>query len=251
LAVSYKTCPVNRILMAEHCIINISRFRAVLFDMDGVITDTMPLHLKAWQEAFKPYGITVDKMDVYLREGMQSKVMAQSIAGEKHRGLSQEDLEKIVSEKARLFDRETATGVKVFGGVPETLKMLRNNGIKTALVTGSRSESAKQVLRKSGLEGLFDVIVTGDDTQNGKPSPDPYLAGITKLGVDHINCVVVENAPLGIRSARAAGVDYVIAVTTSLDASHLKDADDIMNSLTELEQCLARRFAAIPGPASP
>lgn len=237
--------------MAEHCIIDISRYRAVLFDMDGVITDTMPIHLKAWQEAFKPYGVTVDKMDVYLREGMQSKRMAQSIAGDKQKNLSQEDLAKIVSEKALLFDREASTGARAFDGVSVTLRMLRNNGIKTALVTGSRSESAKQVLRKVGLGEMFDVIITGDDTENGKPSPDPYLAGIQKLAVDRLNCVVVENAPLGIKSARAAGVDYVLAVTTSLDASYLKDADDVMNSLSELGQCLARRFAAIPGPAGP
>ena len=236
--------------MAEHCIINISRFRAVLFDMDGVITDTMPVHLKAWQEAFRPYGVTVEKMDVYLREGMPSRVMARSIAGEKKIAIGEEDLRKIVEEKSAYFDREVSAGVKVFDGVPGILRMLRNNGIKTAVVTGSRTGSAKAVLRKAGVEELFDLVITGDDTENGKPSPDPYITAMGRLDVSRINCVVVENAPLGIESAKAAGAEYVIAVTTSLDASYLKEADDIMTSAADLETCLARRFAALPGPTS-
>lgn len=222
-----------------------------MFDMDGVITDTMPVHLKAWQEAFRPYEVTVDRMDVYLREGMQSKAMAAGIAGEKKKSLSTEDLDKIVSDKAAIFDRDAAEHARTFDGVPGILRMLRNNGIKTALVTGSRAKSAKTVLHKVGVEELFDLIITGDDTANGKPSPDPYLTAMSRLDVSRINCVVVENAPLGIQSAKAAGAEYVIGVTTSLDASYLKEADDVMASVTELEQCIARRFAAIPGPASP
>lgn len=237
--------------MAEHCSINISRFRAVLFDMDGVITDTMPVHLKAWQEAFEPYGITIERTDVYLREGMQTRLMGRAIIEEKKIAISAGDLEKIIRDKSALFEREARAQARAFEGVPETLKMIRNNGIKTALVTGSSTESVKSVLRKAGLEGMFDVIITGEDTQKGKPSPDPYETAMRRLGVNRIDCVAVENSPLGIKSAKAAGVEYVIAVTTSLDAPYLREADDIMSSTTELEQCLARRFAAIPGPASP
>jgi beta-phosphoglucomutase len=232
--------------MAEHCSIFITRYRAVLFDMDGVITDTMPIHLKAWQEAFRPCGIFVDKMDVYLREGMQSRAMAQEIAKEKGICLGNEDLDRIVAEKTRIFDSEASANAKAYDGVPATLRMLRNNGMRTALVTGSKASSADKVLRAAGVRELFDVIVTGDDTKKGKPDPGPYLKGIEKTGVDRLDCVVVENAPLGIRSAKAAGVDYVIAVTTTLEPSCLREADDIMESFSDLEQCLARRFAARP-----
>jgi beta-phosphoglucomutase len=232
--------------MAGHCTVFISRYRAALFDMDGVITDTMPTHLKAWQEAFRPYGVDVEKMDVYVREGMQSKVMAREIAEEKGQGLSEGDLEKVVEAKGKIFDRIAGGSARAYDGAAEMLKMLRNNGLKTALVTGSRSASARKVLQTAGVEGLFDIIVTGDDTEKGKPGPEPYLKAIEKCGVDRLNCIVVENAPLGIRSAKAAGVDYVIAVTTSLGADYLKEADDIMDSVAKLEQCLARRFAARP-----
>jgi beta-phosphoglucomutase len=232
--------------MAEHCSIFITRYRAVLFDMDGVITDTMPIHLKAWQEAFRPCGISVEKMDVYLREGMKSRPMAQEIAKEKGVCLKDEDLDRIVAEKTRIFDGEAAAYARTYEGVPETLRMLRNNGLRTALVTGSKASSADKVLRAAGVRELFEVIVTGDDTNKGKPDPDPYLKGIEKTGLNRLDCIVVENAPLGIRSAKAAGVDYVIAITTTLEPSYLREADDIMESVSDLEQCLARRFAARP-----
>ena len=232
--------------MAEHCSIFISRYRAALFDMDGVVTDTMPLHLKAWQEAFRPSGIEVRKMDVYLREGMQTRTMGREIAKDKGLDISDASLDRIVAEKSRIFDAEAAAGARAYDGAVPTLTMLRNNGLKTVLVTGSKAASARVVLRAVGLEGLFDAMVTGDDTDRGKPGPDPYLKGIAKAGVSPLDCVVVENAPLGIQSARAAGVDYVIAVATTLDRSHLLEADDVMGSIAEMEMCLARRFAAHP-----
>ena len=232
--------------MAEHCSIFITRYRAVLFDMDGVVTDTMPIHLKAWQEAFRPYGITVEKMDIYLREGMQSRAMSLAIARDKGVQISEGDTGKLVAEKTRIFEEDAGGNAKAYDGVPEMLRMLRNNGMRTALVTGSKASSVDRVLGAAGIRDLFDVIVTGDDTSRGKPDPDPYLKAIGKVGVNRLDCVVVENAPLGIRSAREAGVDYVIAVTSTLDASYLQEADDVMASAAELEQCIARRFAARP-----
>ncbi len=232
--------------MAEHCSIFITRYRAVLFDMDGVITDTMPLHLKSWQEAFRPSGIIVEKMDVYIREGMQSRRMGREIADEKGADISDEALARIVEEKTRLFDREVSANARAFKGVPETLRMLRNNGLRTALVTGSKTGSANKALSTAGVRGLFDVIVTGDDTKNGKPSPEPYEEAMRRLRLHPLDCVVVENAPLGVHSAKAAGVGYVIAVTTTIDSSYLREADDVMGSAADLEECLARRFAARP-----
>ena len=89
--------------MAEHCIVEISIYRAVLFDMDGVISDTMPLHYEAWRRAFETSGITVEKMDVYLREGMTTRSMAEKIAEAKSRRLSQEQMNQIVEDKSDLI----------------------------------------------------------------------------------------------------------------------------------------------------
>lgn len=235
--------------MADRCSVEIYIFRAVLFDMDGVITDTMPLHYESWRRAFEMYGVNVYTMDVYLREGMRSEEMARAIAGDKGKDLPGDTIKKIVEEKTRIFEGLSMESAKAFDGVPETLRMLRNNGIKLALVTGSRRSSVDVVLKKVGLDSAFDVIVGAGDVKEGKPSPEPYLAAMEKLDMPALNCVVVENAPLGIISARAAKAGYVIALTTTLEASYLEEADETEPSFSDLQKCLARQFKSIPGRA--
>jgi beta-phosphoglucomutase len=235
--------------MDERCSVEIFIYRAALFDMDGVITDTMPLHYESWKRTFEPHGIVVQKMDVYLREGMTTAAMGREIARGKGVELSDEELREIVAEKARVFSELVRERASTYEGVDETLRMLRNNGLKLALVTGSMRISARAVLEKVGLEDAFDAIVGAEDVSEGKPGPEPYLAAMKKLNVPALDCVVVENAPLGIKSAKAAKAGFVIALTTTLDAPYLQEADEIASSFSDLEQCLARRFEAKPGRA--
>jgi beta-phosphoglucomutase len=235
--------------MPEKCSVQITYYRAVLFDMDGVITDTMPLHLESWKRAFEPYGVHVDKMDVYLREGMTSMVMAREIARAKGKEPGIEDFKLIVEDKTRIFNGLVKGRARAYDGVKETLRVLRNNGIKLALVTGSKRGSAEAVLKEAGLQDAFEVIVGAEDVKNGKPDPEPYLQAMKKLSTPALDCVVVENAPLGIKAAKAAKAGFVIALETTLDASYLGEADEVDPSFAELEQCLYRRFEARPGRA--
>ncbi len=235
--------------MAERCSVKIFLYRAVLFDMDGVIADTMPLHYESWRRAFESLGVHVDRMDVYLREGMTTMQMGEDIAASKGRRFSQGELGSIVELKTRIFNELVSAGVRMYEGVPETLMMLRNNGMRLALVTGSRRVSAMSVLKNLGIEGSFDAIVAAEDVRRGKPDPEPYLAAMRAVDVPALNCVVVENAPLGIRAARAARAGYIIAIATTLDEAYLKEADEVIPSFPELEQCIARRLEARPGRA--
>jgi beta-phosphoglucomutase len=235
--------------MADRCSVDIYYYRAALFDMDGVVTDTMPLHYESWRRAFERAGVSVDKMDVYLREGMTSMAMAREISQAKGKELSDEDIEAIVGEKTRIFNSLVKEQARAYDGVKVTLSMLRGNDIRLALVTGSKRESVAEVLKKIGLEDAFDVIVGADDVSSGKPGPEPYLSAMKKLDMPALDCVVVENAPLGIKSAKAAKAGYIIAIATTLDPSYLQDADEIASSFSELGQCFARRFEARPGRA--
>ncbi len=148
----------------------------------------------------------------------------------------------MVEQKRELYRKLAAGHIQMYPGVKNTMDLLRDNGIKLALVSGSNRISVTKVLDEIGMTGKFDAVVTGADTERGKPYPDPYLKRMNMLGIPGENSVVVENAPLGIKSAKAAGVDYVIAVTTTLPESYLREADDIMPSFTDIEDCLARRF---------
>lgn len=129
--------------MAERCSVEITIYRAMLFDMDGVITDTMPFHFEACKRAFEPYGISVSREDVYLREGMATSAMGEEIARAKGKEPSGEDLKKIVAAKTGIFNDLAIGRAKAYDGVPETLRMLRGNGIRLALVTGSKAHLFK------------------------------------------------------------------------------------------------------------
>jgi beta-phosphoglucomutase len=179
---------------------------------------------------------------IYKTEGMPSLETGKAIVKEKGAHLTDQQISKLIENKREIYRSMAARDAKTYPGVPETLKMLRENGIKLALITGSNLKTATMVIRKVGLVGAFDVVVTADDTPRGKPYPDPYLKGMKELGVPPENCVVVENAPLGIAAAKAAGAGYVIGVTTTLPEEYLKGADDIMPAFVDLEECLARRL---------
>lgn len=228
--------------MAATCRIDVKKYRTVLFDLDGVITDTMGLHYEAYRQAFAKYGLQVTPLEIYELEGMPSREVGKALVKRKGARLTDKQVLKAVEDKREIYRSLAAKDAKTFPGVPETLKMLRKNGIKLALVTGSNLKTVTEVLKKTGLEGAFDIVVSGDDTSRGKPYPDPYLKGMERLGIPPANSVVVENAPLGLASAKAADVGYVIGVTTTLPAEYLKGADDIMPSFADLEECLARRL---------
>ena len=123
---------------------------------------------------------------------------------------------------------------ELYPGVLELLEELRAKGILIAVVTAALGER----LRRSCPEGFlerFDAVVTGNDLKEGKPSPAPYLCGAAKLGMSPDVCIVVENAPLGIESAKKAG-SYCIALCTTLDHKYLAAADEVLNSFTDLRR---------------
>ena len=234
--------------MEKSCLIDAEKYHAVLFDMDGVITDTMGLHYEAYRRAFAKYGIEVSRLEIYVLEGMPSMDVGREIVKAKAIRLSEPDIKNLIEEKREIYRSLAENEARTFPGVPETLAMLREHGIQLALITGSNLLSVHKTLWKVGLDKAFDMIVTAYDTPRGKPYPDPYASGMEKLGVQKENCVVIENAPLGIRSAKAAGAGYVIAVTTTLPPEYLKEADDIMLAFTEIEDCLARRLVGARQP---
>lgn len=204
----------------------------IIFDMDGVISDSMPFHAKAWKEAFAAFGFDVEDFEIYIREGMKGMETIEGIIKERNLSISQEEMEQIYKRKSEVFDR--IFEVKLMPGMYKLLTTLRNSGHKLGLVTGSRHAAAKAVLR-NGLENMFDVVIAGEMVTNGKPDPEPYLKAVSMLGVEKEDCLVIENAPLGITSAKRAGLTCY-AVATSLPKTYLKDADKIFNNTEEISE---------------
>jgi HAD superfamily hydrolase (TIGR01509 family) len=187
--------------------------KAVLFDMDGVLYNSMPFHVCAWSEVSARYRLDYTPEDFYLLEGRTGgSTLDELFLRTFGREATDEEKKRIYQEKVDLFNR-LDTG-QVMPGAPEVLKQTQALGLKSLLVTGSGQHSLIDKLNQD-FPGCFrrEEMVTAFDVQYGKPHPEPYLMGLLKAGVTAGEALVVENAPLGVRSAVAAGI-FTIAVNT-------------------------------------
>ena len=188
-------------------------FRAVLFDMDGVLYDSMPYHAKAWHRAMADYGYHLPEEEVYMHEG-RTGASTINLVSLRERGIeeSEERIQEIYRVKSGYFNEFPPA--EPMPGALELLHKLQAQGLKILIVTGSGQHSLLDKLNHH-YPGIFrrEFMVTAFDVKHGKPHPEPYLMGMEKGGLRPDECVVVENAPLGVRAAKAAGI-FTIAVNT-------------------------------------
>lgn len=207
-----------------------TKFKAIIFDMDGVIVDSMPYHYISWFETLKPYGVSLTAFDIYEREGeMWQKSLKELL---EHDGVEVNNkiLNKAITVKKKLFKKYFKRFI--FAGAEEFLNCIKNKDYKLALVSGTPEKEIRKILPGKIIK-LFDVIVAGDHVKKGKPNPEPYLKAAKKLKLSPKDCAVVENAPLGIEAAKKAGM-FCFAITTSLPKPFLKMADVIVEKLEDI-----------------
>jgi len=207
------------------------KYKAVLFDFDGVIAETLPYHVRAWQKAFADYKIKILPDDIYFREGQIANSIAADMAIEKGLKLDDHEIDIIVKNKRQIFNN--ITKAQVYPGTKRIVNQLRTMTVKIGIVTGSILSNVSVITGEKFLDN-FGTIVTGDSVINNKPHPEPFLTGAKKLGVNPQECVVIENAPLGIKAAKAAGM-YCIAVKTTIkDDKYLNQADLIVDDMSKI-----------------
>lgn len=189
------------------------RLRAVLFDMDGVLYNSMPSHAKAWHRAMAHFGYDLPEQEAYMHEG-RTGASTINIVSRRQRGVeeSEERIQEIYRVKSQFFNEYPPA--EPMPGALKLLHKLQAQGLKILIVTGSGQASLLDRLNHH-FPGVFsrELMVTAFDVQCGKPDPEPYLMGLQKGGLRAEECVVVENAPLGVRAAKAAGI-FTIAVNT-------------------------------------
>jgi len=213
--------------------------KAFLFDMDGVLYDSMPGHVQAWRDVMLEFGIPSTLDDFYLLEGRTgcSTIDALFIRHFGH-GATDEEKKNIYRLKTERFIKMAGYNQAMPGSI-EVLEKVKKAGLMRVIVTGSGQKSLFENI-DNHFPGYFNrsLMVTAYDVKIGKPHPEPYLMGLKKAGITANEAIVVENAPLGVEAAKAAGI-FTIAVNTGpLNNKILQDAgaDVIYGSMTELSE---------------
>lgn len=214
--------------------------RVALIDMDGVIFDSMKYHAAAWEQVMAELGIEYSREDVYQYEGMTGtaiiNILFQRALGH---GVSDEYARELYNKKSEIF-RQIGT-IDPMPGSDRMLKALKERGIRCIVVTGSAQKALLNSI-DTHYPGIFQPgdRITAHDVTHGKPDPEPYLKGLTLSGVKPEEAFVIENAPLGVKAGKAAGL-FTIAVTTGPIPRPLfeeQGADVIFGSMPEFADTL-------------
>jgi beta-phosphoglucomutase len=214
---------------------NNRRFKAILFDMDGVLVDSMNYHMQSWKQLLENDGIFVTERFIYEHEGAMGQDIIENLFHKTGLPIDSNQILEIYDRQNRIFREEYLGKVRLY---PETLPLIsgfQQRGLRLGLVTSSRMNLVEQIWEDyQGLD-RFEAIVTADDVTRFKPNPDPYLKALEKLKQEPESCLVVENAPSGIQSAKAAGLTCY-AVASTLPPAYLQASDRIFPSLKALAE---------------
>lgn len=209
------------------------RAKGVIFDLDGVLLDSVPAHFDAWRHAFDAYGYGFDH-DAYRShvDGRLARDGARAVMT----GATDGDIDGAVELKERLYRARVDDGqFEVFPDAREAVERLYRQGIPMAVA--SSSPVAAHILDLADLTSRFAVIVGGDDVTRGKPAPDAFLLAATHLALPPRDCLVIEDSVAGLAAARAGGFK-AIGVRRPPETGPGLDADRTIASLKELESCL-------------
>ncbi len=187
--------------------------KAVLFDMDGVLFNSMPNHARAWNEAMKHYGMHLSCEEAYLHEG-RTGASTINIVSQRERGhdATPEEIERIYQTKTEIFN--SYPKAERMPGAWEAIRQMKADGLTIMVVTGSGQASLLERLNRNFPDTFRqELMVTAYDVKHGKPSPEPYLMALEKAGLHPNEAIVVENAPMGVHAGVAAGI-FTVAVNT-------------------------------------
>ena len=217
--------------------LDMNNIEGILFDFDGVIGDTIGDLCKTWQMALRDFNVNIGLDDYPPLEGMDMYEIARVLGRKYGREFTDEECKKVKETKDRYYLENCK--FKFFPEVYLLVDYLLKSGKRLVIVTASPREKVERTVSSDFL-GNFEAVVTMEDTQLKKPNPEPYFAVMKKLNLSADKCVVIENAPYGITSAKWAGI-YCIALATTMSKEYLKEADKVFSNHSELLEFLKRQ----------
>ncbi|MBK5273501.1 MAG: HAD family phosphatase [Desulfuromonadales bacterium] len=214
---------------------------AVIFDFDGVIVDTEPLHYAAFQRLLEPLGLGFSWEDyVAIYMGFDDRDAFVEAFKRSQNGLNPAQLQELIDAKAAVFQEVIRDGISAYPGVVSLIRSIREHHIPLAISSGALRSDITPILETLGITDCFDIIVTAEDVVKSKPDPESYTLAYARLNefrsLDLLpeQVLAIEDTPAGISSAKGAGL-RVIAVTNSYPATHLSGADYIVTTLDTAE----------------
>lgn len=219
-----------------------AKLSAVALDMDGVVANSNPLHSKAATQALKDLGLNVPDGEWEKLFGRPIHKIAKLILEQYgSKPPTEEDIEDLIKSKTAIYQKLATTQLKAIEGVAEFIDYAKRSFEQVSLVTSSPRLLVDSNLAKMGLAGQFDVEVTMEDITIGKPDPEPYLLACKKMHLQPHEVLVVEDAPSGVQSAKAAKC-FTVAITTTFPAKLLEESspDLVVDSFKELEEFLSK-----------
>jgi HAD superfamily hydrolase (TIGR01509 family) len=234
-------CDISINEVSRALLSSLSPLEAVIFDCDGVLVDTEPIHYQAFQHILAPLGLGYG-YDAYVERyiGYDDREAFLEVFREAGRSIDANELSKLIQAKSEALEQIVAKGISTFPGLVSLVRELLAYQAPLAVASGSLRHEICLYLRFLGFEDAFPVIVAADDVRQSKPDPETYILALERLkqtpGFVDLNpqrCAAIEDTPAGIESARGAGL-FVVGVTHSVPASELSKADIVVDSLTQL-----------------
>ena len=214
--------------------------RAVIFDFDGVITDSEILHLRAFNQALAQHGMEITKEDYYKDYlGLSDLDLLNLLVGKSLLKGDAREIANLAEQKKQAFEKLAKAEGSIIEGVRDFLQMLKQNNIPMAICSGALLAEIELILEEGRLRSFFEVIVSAEQVKKGKPNPEGFLLTLQKLNQDRQipiageQCIVVEDSHWGLEAAKAAGM-HTVAITNSYDADQLAMAEKVVTQLSEL-----------------
>jgi beta-phosphoglucomutase len=215
--------------------------RAIVFDFDGVISNSEPLHLAAYQRVLAAEGVALTERDYYARYlGFDDAGAFAAIGADRGRAWTPPHVAALVARKAIAFEALERDTSHLFPGAADAVRRAAR-ALPIAIASGARGEEIRRVLARERLDACFTAIVAAEDTPRSKPAPDPYLHVLSRLAaalgepLAAADCVAIEDSRWGLESARAAGLRTIAVTNTYEQAALGADADLVISSLAAMD----------------
>jgi len=209
----------------------------IVFDLDGVLINSEPVHAFAWINALKNNNIEVDETSIRNLVGVSDDLISKNMVEEYRLLISSEKL--LLQKKLHFIKLLHNQSTLLFPGLKESLKLIKH--LPLGIATSSSRELTSAILENEGILNYFNIIIGEEDVKNYKPSPEPYLRATEKLQIAPKDCIAVEDSVMGIESAKKSGMK-VCAVATSFVPNFLSEADYIFGTTAEAINFINKKF---------